>query len=218
LNPKRFDLISGGLVFLKNSFVFLSSQDESVPSAGEEPAPEQAASAKGDANPEAELAAARVELEAAQQKLAETHERMLRIAADSENSRKRWERERQEVRQYSITEFARDLLPVIDAFDKAMAAVDSAGLNPETEEGKRMLAVVEGVQLVSKMFYDANKKHGIERLPGAGEPFNPQYHNAVARVVDASVERDTVLDEFVPGYKIGDRVLRTAMVRVAVKE
>jgi molecular chaperone GrpE len=205
-------------VFLKNSFVFLSSQEESVPPAGEEPASEQVASANGEPDSVAELAAARVELEAAQQKLAETHDRMLRIAADSENSRKRWERERQEVRQYSITEFARDLLPVIDAFDKAMAAVDSASLNPETEEGKKMLAVVEGVQLVSKMFHDANKKHGIERLPGAGEPFNPQYHNAVARVVDASVERDTVLDEFVPGYKIGDRVLRTAMVRVAVKE
>ncbi len=207
-------------MLFKNPYFYLSSQDEAVPAAAESSSTEEtsvAPEAEG-GDPLAELAAANAELDSTRAKLAETHDRMLRIAADFENARKRWDRERLEVRQYSISEFARDLLPVIDAFDKAMTAVDSAGITPDTEEGKKMLAVVEGVQLVSKMFHDANKKHGIERLPGKGEPFNPQYHNAVARVVDASVERDTVLDEFVPGYKIGERVLRTAMVRVTVKE
>ncbi len=168
--------------------------------------------------PGAEIAGLMAELESTRAKLAETTDKMLRIAAEGENARKRWERERVEVRQYSITEFARDLLPVIDAFDKAMTAVESCDLKPDTEEGKKVLAVVEGVQLVSQMFHDSVKKHGIERLPGKGELFNPSYHNAIARVVDATIERETVIDEFVSGYKIGDRVLRTAMVRVAVKE
>lgn len=166
----------------------------------------------------AEIAALRLELDSTRAKLAETTDKMLRIAAEGENSRKRWERERSEVRQYSITEFARDLLPVIDAFDKAMTAVESCDLKPDTEGGKKVLAVIDGVQLVSQMFHDSVKKHGIERLPGKGEMFNPSYHNAIARVVDAAIERETVIDEFVSGYKIGDRVLRTAMVRVAVKE
>ncbi len=170
------------------------------------------------ADPVGELEAMKAELDSTRSKLAETTDKMLRIAAEGENARKRWERERLEVRQYSITEFARDLLPVIDAFDKATAAVESCDLKPDTEEGKKVQAVVEGVQLVSRMFHDSVKKHGIERLPGKGEVFNPMYHNAIARLVDASVERDTVVDEFVSGYKIGDRVLRTAMVRVAVKE
>ena len=218
-------------MLFRNHFVFLSSNQDSIPNvvpeqsaaeqaseqACEQACEEESCSSEG-SDPVAELAAAKAELEATRARLTETHDKMLRIAAESENSRKRWERERLEVRQDSISEFARDLLPVIDAFDKAMNAVDSAGITPDTEEGKKMLAVVEGVQLVSKMFHDANKKHGIERLPGKGEPFNPQFHNAVARVVDDSVERDMVSDEFVPGYKIGDRVLRTAMVRVAVKE
>ena len=74
---------------------------------------------------------------------------------------------------------------------------------------------MEGVGLVSKIFQDVVKKHGIEKLPGKDSPFNPAFHNAIAKVVDASVTQETVVDEFMAGYKIGERILRTAMVRVA---
>lgn len=151
-------------------------------------------------------------------KLADTHDRMLRIAAEFDNARKRWEKERGEVRVYAITEFARDLLPVIDAFDNAMNAIEQAGINPETEEGKKMGSIVEGVRLVSKVFTDSLRKHGVERIPAKGSPFNPMHHNAVARTVDASLKQETVVDEFQAGYKIADRVLRTAMVRVATPD
>jgi molecular chaperone GrpE len=181
------------------------SETDALPSMGEEAESE-------------DLVRLKSELVEAKAKLAETHDRMLRVAADADNQRKRWDRERQEIRQFSITEFARDLLPVIDAFDKAMDAVAKASFQPETEEGRTVLAIVEGIQLVSKTFHDSVKKHGIERLPGKGEAFNPMYHNAVARVVDATVEQDTVVDEFVTGYRIGERVLRTAMVRVAMRD
>jgi molecular chaperone GrpE len=158
------------------------------------------------------------ELAEAKEKLAETHDRMLRIAADFDNARKRWDREREEVRKYSIADFARELLPVIDAFDKAMMAIEKAEFKGDTEEINGLSAIIEGVQLVQKVFHESIKKHGIERLPGKGEPFNPEFHNAIARDVDQDIERDTVAEEFVSGYRIGDRVLRTAMVKVLTRD
>lgn len=170
----------------------------------------------GDASRESDgLTAKERELQA---KLTETTDRMLRIAAEFDNTRKRWEKERQETRAYAITEFSRDLLPVIDAFDSAMNAIEVSTLSLDTEEGKRMSSITEGVRLVSKVFLDALRKHGVERIPSKGEAFNPMLHNAVARTVDASVKQETVVDEFVAGYKIADRVLRTAMVRVATPD
>lgn len=148
-------------------------------------------------------------------KLRETNDRMLRIAAEFENSRKRWEKEKADLKTYCISEFARDLLPVIDSFDKAMTAIEQLTLNVETEEGKQVASIVEGVQLVSKVLSDALKKHGVEKLPGKGEAFNPNFHNAIAKTVDASLQQEMVVDEFVSGYRIGERILRTAMVRVA---
>lgn len=166
----------------------------------------------------AELETAKAELNAALTKQQETHNQMLRIAADFDNARKRFEKEKHDVRLYAMQDFARDLLPVIDSFEKAMTTLDGSGLNFETEEGKKISAVLEGVQMVSNMFHDSFKKYGIERLPGKGSVFNPMYHNAIDKFVDASVTQDTVSDEFVAGYKIGERVLRTALVRVAIPE
>jgi molecular chaperone GrpE len=153
-----------------------------------------------------------------QAKLSETHDRMLRIAADFENTRKRMEKEKAETRLYAVSEFAKDLLPVIDAFDKAMSAIEDSHINFETEEGKKVAGIVEGVQLVSKVFQDTVKKHGIERLPGKEAPFNPAYHNAIAKIVDPNYQQEIVIDEFLAGYKIGERVLRTAMVRVGAPD
>ena len=158
------------------------------------------------------------ELEDAKAKAAETHDRMLRIAAEFENARKRWDKEKEEIRKYAISEFARELLPVIDSFDKAMTLIENAQLKSDTEEGKTLSSVVEGVQIVSKVFHESIKKHGIERVPGKGQPFNPEFHTAIARQVDTALNSDMVVEEFVSGYKIGDRVLRTAMVKVATKD
>ena len=163
---------------------------------------------------DSELEAYKAEVEALKDKLTETQERMMRIAADADNSRKRLEKEKIESRIYAIQDFAKDLLPVIDAFDKAMSSIEESAVNFDSEEGKKVGAIVEGVQLVTKVFQEATKKHGIERLPGKGSPFNPMYHNAIAKVADDSLTHETVIDEFMAGYKIGDRILRTAMVRV----
>lgn len=147
-------------------------------------------------------------------KLAETHERMLRVAADADNTRKRLEKEKQETRIYCIQEFARDLLPVVDAFDKAITLIEQNPFDPHTDEGKRMAAIVEGVHMTSRTFHDALKKHGIERLPGKDNPFNPAHHNAISKDIAESYTHEVVVEEFVSGYKIGERILRTALVKV----
>lgn len=194
---------------------FLLSPDEETAQGDEERAGAQNANSSTE---DEEVAALKKELEAANAKATENYDRLLRTAADFDNTRKRLEREKDDIRKYGHQDFAKDLLPVIDAFDKAMSAIDEANFSFDTEEGKKMAAIVEGIQLVSKSFSEALKKHGVERVPGKGHPFDPMYHNAVARVVDSQVSQETVLDEFVPGYKIGDRVLRTAMVRVATRD
>lgn len=152
------------------------------------------------------------ELESVNAKLVETHNKMLRIAADADNTRKRLEKEKMDTRLYSIQEFARDLLPVVDAFEKALKLIEenstASDVDPHTT------AMVDGVKLVSKIFQDVTKKHGIERLPGKDAPFNPMYHNAIAKDVDEKYKVQTVIEEFVPGYKIGERILRTALVKV----
>jgi molecular chaperone GrpE len=148
-------------------------------------------------------------------KFNETNDRMYRLAAEFDNSRKRWEKEKNDLKSYCISEFARDLLPVIDSFDKAMTVIEQLTLSVDTEEGKQVASIVEGVQLVSKVLADTLKKHGVEKLPGKGEAFNPNYHNAIAKTVDGTLQQEMVVDEFVAGYRIGERILRTAMVRVA---
>lgn len=151
-------------------------------------------------------------------KLNDAQDRLLRVAAEADNTRKRMEREKVETRMYAIQEFAKDLLPVIDAFDKAMNSMNDVQIDPDSEAGKMISNIMDGVKMVSKTFEDSVKKHGIERLPGKGSPFNPMYHNAIAKITDETLTQETVVDEFMPGYKIGDRILRTAMVRVGAPD
>lgn len=164
------------------------------------------------------IAQLQAELEAKELKIKETQERMLYLAADFENARKRWDKERVEVRQYAMTDFGRDLLPVIDAMDKAITTMNEKQDWKNSEHAQQIGAIFEGVLMVSKVFSDCLAKHGVEKLPGKGHPFDPRYHNAVSKIVDNQVKTEMVADEFVPGYKIGDRVLRTAMVVVAAPE
>lgn len=151
-------------------------------------------------------------------KLNDAQDRLLRVAAEADNTRKRMEREKVETRVYAIQEFAKDLLPVIDAFDKAMNSMNDVQIDADSEAGKMISNIMDGVKMVSKTFEDSVKKHGIERLPGKGSPFNPMYHNAIAKITDETLTQETVVDEFMPGYKIGDRILRTAMVRVGAPD
>jgi len=159
---------------------------------------------------EEKIASLTAELESVNAKLSETHDKMLRIAADSENTRKRLAKEKMDTRLYAIQDFAGDLLPVIDAFDKALQTIDQS----DEDSSEQTASIVEGVKLVSKVFTDTIKKHGIERVPGKDAPFDPNFHNAIAKETDKKYESEVVIEEFMTGYKIADRVLRTALVKV----
>jgi len=136
--------------------------------------------------------------------LADLRDRSVRTLADFDNFRKRSEREREEMRRYALTGFLRELVDVLDNLDLALAAGGSA------EDLKR------GVELTRRQFHDLLRRHGVEPVSALGERFDPALHEAVSRDEDPTVEAPRVSAELRRGYRIFDRLLRPAMVRVAV--
>ncbi|MGB9611035.1 MAG: nucleotide exchange factor GrpE, partial [Bryobacteraceae bacterium] len=122
-----------------------------------------------------------------------------------DNYRKRSERERLETLEFAAMGAVKALLPVLDDFERALKARSSDA------------EFVRGVELIYQRMYDAMKKLGLEPLEAEGKPFDPNVHEAVERVVDPNVEQDTVVAELQRGYLFKGRLLRAALVRVAVK-
>ncbi len=130
-------------------------------------------------------------------------DRLARVQAEFENFRKRTAREQQDFREYSVAEAVKSLLPIMDSLDRALAG---------PSDGSEFRA---GIELISRQFHDALARLGVEALKAVGEPFDPQYHQAVQMVETTDAEDNHVIDELQRGYKIKDRLLRPAMVRVA---
>jgi molecular chaperone GrpE len=154
------------------------------------------------AAPDAALTAERDQLAVEK---AELQDRLLRSQAEFQNLRKRTEKERVELFEYASMEAVRVLLPVLDDFERAMKA-DSAD--------KEYSA---GIELIYTRFYDTLKKLGLEPMDSKGKPFDPQVHHAVDMVESEEAPDHTVLDEFQRGYNFKGRLLRPAMVKVAVR-
>jgi molecular chaperone GrpE len=168
----------------------------------------------------AAFAAARVagELEAAsdagtpdvQKLLAEKQElmdTMVRRQADFENYRKRIEKERHADRHRGVELLVEQLLPVLDAFDRALAGDENAA-NAEYRKG---------FALIRRQIWDALSKQGLKRIDSVGKEFDPHLHHAIERVETAAQADGTIIGELQPGYTFHDRVLRPAMVRVAAE-
>jgi len=130
-------------------------------------------------------------------------DRLARAQADFDNARKRASREQQEYRDYALTDVVKSLLPVLDSFDRALEH------NAEATEFR------SGIELINKQLHDVLTKLGLRPIPAKGEPFDPHLHQAVEMVDTTEVEDHHVLDELQRGYKLKDRLLRPAMVRVA---
>jgi molecular chaperone GrpE len=131
-------------------------------------------------------------------------DRLARLQAEFDNARKRSAREQQEYREYALAEAVKSLLPVLDSFDRALAA-------PPGDAGEFRA----GLELINRQFHDALAKLGVRPIKAEGEPFDPQYHQAVQVVETAEAEDNHVLQELQRGYKLKERLLRPAMVRVA---
>ena len=132
------------------------------------------------------------------------YDRLARLQADFENQRKRIVREQAEYKEYALADAVKELLPVVDSFDRA---IKHAG--GEDQDFR------SGVELINRQLHDVLAKLGVRPIPAEGEPFDPRLHQAVQMVDTDQVEDNHVLDELQRGYMLKDRLLRPAMVRVA---
>ena len=160
-----------------------------------------AAEAVSDAPPAAPAGASGEALQLENQQL---RDRVLRTMADFDNFRKRSDREKTDFFKYALGTIMKDLLPVLDNFDRALE---------HAEEGDEFH---KGVLLIYKQLWDQLQKHGLTVISESGVRFDPNIHEAVVREEDASVPSHTVVAVLQKGYFLQDRLLRPAMVKVAV--
>jgi molecular chaperone GrpE len=144
--------------------------------------------------------------------LADMKDRLLRTLAEMENLRKRTEREVADARTYGVTNFARDILTVADNMHRAMAALDGE-LRATAEAGVKNL--LDGVELTERELLNVLDKHGVKKIEPQGQKFDPNRHQAMYEIDDASVPSGTVVQVVQAGYTIGERVLRPALVAVS---
>ena len=147
-----------------------------------------------------------------QAQAADLKDRLLRTLAEMENLRKRTEREVADSRAYGVTSFARDVLGVADNMRRALDAI-SPELRKHAEAGVK--ALIEGVELTERELQKALEKNGVRQFTPRGEKFDPNVHQAMFEVPDPAVPAGSVVEVVQPGYMIGERVLRPALVGVS---
>ena len=147
---------------------------------------------------------------ALEKELAEEHDRLLRALAETENTRRRAQRERIDAEKYSISRFAEGLLSVADNLRRALDSL------PEAEaKDDRTRSLLAGVAATERELLAAFERHGLKRIDAKGERFDHNLHQAVFEIENPSVPAGTVVEVLQPGYMLQDRLLRPAMVGVA---
>lgn len=134
----------------------------------------------------------------------------LRALADFDNLRRRNIKEREDLHKYGVESLLKDLLPVLDSFDTALKW--DQGSSEQSASGNDNLFA--GIHLVKKQLLDILQKHGLTKIASKGQPFDPNFHQAVAKVASEGSDQEIVHEEFASGYMLHDRLLRPAMVSV----
>ncbi|MGA6970263.1 MAG: nucleotide exchange factor GrpE [Candidatus Binatus sp.] len=160
----------------------------------------------GESQPGGEVDTLRAQLAEKDKEIAELKDKYLRTLADSENARKRIRQQSEESVRIQRESILRDLLPIIDNLERALAAARSG------TEGK---TIVDGVEMTVRALIDFLRAQGVTPLQSVGQSFDPNRHEAVDHVASEKHPPNTVVDEFHRGYLIGERVLRPARVSVA---
>ncbi|MFC6632939.1 nucleotide exchange factor GrpE [Microbulbifer taiwanensis] len=142
-----------------------------------------------------------------QEQLALQKDLAMRAQAEAQNARRRAQQDVEKAHKFAVEKLLQDLLPVVDNLERALATS-----NPDDEAQK---AIVEGVELTHKSFVDSLAKHSVEVVDPAGEPFDPELHQAMTQVPSGDVEPNTVLEVFQKGYRLNGRLVRPAMVVVS---
>jgi molecular chaperone GrpE len=154
---------------------------------------------------EGQLAAVTAERDQLLAEKLDLQDRLRRSLADFDNARKRFEQQRSDFIQFAAADLVKNLLPVLDDFERALK-VETTHQN-----------YAKGVELIYQRFFDTLKRMGLEPFDSAGKPFDPNLHQAVDRAQSEEHEDQTVLAEFQRGYNFKGKLLRPAMVKVAVK-
>src|ERR1039458_7488509 len=139
----------------------------------------------------------------------ENWDRLLRTTADFDNFKKRAAREKTEAAQYASFSLLQKLLPVLDNFEMALTAA-------QTAQGDKLASLQSGVQMIQQQFKSALTETGLEEIDATGKPFDPTWHEAISQQESAEVPEDHVALQLRKGYKFKDRLLRAATVRLTV--
>jgi molecular chaperone GrpE len=162
------------------------------------------ASDDNNSNPEAQtISTSEAELAHLRSERDSLFDRLARLQAEFDNYRKRQQKEQADFRDYALADAIRSMLPILDSLDRALQT------EPEGAEFRK------GVELIDRQFHDALSKLGVEPIEAKGQVFDPNLHQAIQLVPTNEVEPNHVIDELQRGYRIKDRLLRPAMVRVA---
>ncbi|MGL4566392.1 MAG: nucleotide exchange factor GrpE [Halioglobus sp.] len=169
--------------------------------------PEAGAEDSAGDSPEGELTPEQALLARLEEEAAAARDAALRAAADAQNVKRRAEQDVEKARKFALEQFARELLPVVDNLERALEA--TAGRDAAVKP------IAEGVELTLKSFLDALKKFNIATVDPQGEPFDPNLHQAMSMVENASVEPNSVIAVMQKGYTLNGRLLRPAMVMIS---
>lgn len=157
------------------------------------------------------VAALQEDLDAKSKELAQKQDQYVRAVAETENVRRRLEKEKEETARYAIGKFAKDVLSIGDNFQRAIAAVPKEALDSDPA----LKTLLDGVVLAERDFRAILERHGVKMIDASGQPFNPHQHQAVMEQENPDVPSGTVLQVFQVGYMLDDRCLRPAMVAVS---
>ena len=162
-----------------------------------------------------QLAGSTAEIARLEAEKADLTDRLLRLAADMDNLRRRTERDVTDARKYALTKFAGDMLAVGDNLKRALDAVPAERRQSGDEA---FSALIEGVEMTAREMERLLERNGITRIAAKGERFDPNRHQAMFELPDSSVPAGTVVEVVQDGYQIADRVLRAALVGVSKDE
>lgn len=140
------------------------------------------------------------------EELKRTSDDLLRQLAEAQNIQRRLRQQMEQERKYAVEGLVRNLVPVLDNFDRSISAAEQ-GASPE--------AVIDGIRAMHKSLQRALEPVGLIRIEAVGQPFDPERHEALATIETCDVLPDVVTDEIEPGYILADRVVRPARVRVS---
>ena len=175
------------------------------------PSQDQAASGQPNPSGSDDIAREAAQIAGLHAEIAELKDRYLRAVADTENLRKRAEREKQDAAQFAFSRFARDLLAVADNFERALEV-----MKPEKRAAlsSEALSVIEGIEATHRQLVAVFERFAIKKIDAMGKKFNPNFHEAIAEIPSPGQAPGTVFAVAENGYVIGERLLRAAKVAI----